>query len=90
MLAVLAAATAGAVGGLAYSLTRPFLTRLATAGDYLTGVVCVGAYLGALCALAPIAFGESITKQRSDLVILGVISLVFGLLMGHRWFRDQD
>jgi len=89
-LAIVAAGGAGAVGGLAYSLTRPSLRKLGVAGAYLTGIVCVFAYMGALALAAPLAFGERIIEEWADLVIFAVVSLFFGLVMGHSWFRDPD
>lgn len=89
LLAIAAAAGAGAVGGLAYSLTRPTLRRLGRPGNYLTGIVCVFAYMGALALVAPIAFGESIVKDRSELVIFAIVSTFFGLFVGHSWFGED-
>ena len=88
VLAIGTAAGAGAAGGLAYSLTRPSLRKLGRVGAYLTGIVCVLAYTGALAIAAPVAFGERIVDGRADLVIFGVVSLVFGLMIGHAWFRE--
>ena len=90
LLAVLAAAGAGAVGGFAYSLARPSLRRLGTLGDYLTGIVCVFAYMGALVVVAPVAFGEPVIEDRASLVIFVIVSAFFGLVMGHTWFRGQS
>jgi transcriptional regulator with XRE-family HTH domain len=88
LVAVLAAAAAGAAGGLAYSATRPTLKRLGPAGDYLTGIVCVLAYLGALALAAPYAFGERLIESRSDAVIFAVGAIGFGVFIGHSWFRE--
>ena len=88
--AVLAAAGAGAFGGLAYSLTRPTLRKLGSAGAYLSGVVCVVAYLGALVVIAPIAFGESLIEDRQDATAFAVVAVLFGLFIGHMWFRGSS
>jgi len=88
LVAVLVSAGAGATGGFAYSLTRPTLKRLGRPGDYLTGVVCVFAYMGALLIVAPLAFGESIVKEPSELAVFAVVSTFFGLVIGHSWFRN--
>lgn len=90
VLAIVAAGGAGAAGGLAYSLTRPSLRKLGVVGAYLTGIVCVFAYMGALAVAAPLAFGERIVEERADLVIFAIVSVFFGLVMGHSWFRDPD
>jgi DNA-binding transcriptional regulator YdaS (Cro superfamily) len=90
LLAVAAAAGAGAVGGFAYSLSRPALRRLGRLGDYLTGIVCVFAYMGALAVVAPLAFGERVIEDQTSLTIFVVVSVFFGLVMGHTWFRGQS
>ena len=88
IVAVLAAAGAGAAGGLAYSATRPILRRLGRPGDYLSGIVCVSSYMGAVALVAPIAFGESPIEDRTDLLVFAVVSVGFGLLVGHSWFKE--
>lgn len=90
ILAIVAAGGAGAAGGLAYSLTRPSLRKLGLPGAYLTGIVCVFAYMGTLAVAAPYAFGASIVEEPSDLAIFGIVSLFFGMVMGHSWFRDPE
>jgi hypothetical protein len=89
LLALVMATAAGAMGGLAYSAVRAPFRRLGAAGDYLTGVVVVLTYMLSLAAVAPIAFGETMIEQRSDLVIFAVISVIFGLVMGRTWFRSD-
>jgi len=88
LLAVGAAAGAGAFGGIAFSLTRPVLRKLGRPGDYLTGIVCVFAYMGALAVAAPNAFGEPLIHDSSEWVIFSIVSLFFGLVIGHSWFRQ--
>ena len=90
LIAIVAAAAAGAAGGLAYTLTRPTLRKLGVVGAYLSGIVCVFAYMGALLIAAPVAFGETLVEERSDLVVFIVVSLFFGLIMGHSWFRGSE
>lgn len=90
LLAVAAAAGAGAVGGFAYSLSRPALRRLGRLGDYLTGIVCVFAYMGALAAVAPLAFGERVIEDQPSLIAFAIASVFFGLVIGHTWFRGQS
>lgn len=87
LVAVVTAAGAGAAGGFAYTLTRPTLQRLGRLGDYLTGIVCVFAYMGALVLVAPVAFGEGIIEDRVGLISFVVVSTFFGLVVGHTWFR---
>lgn len=85
--ALLAATGAGASGGLVYSAVRPAFVRLGRAGDYLTGVACVLAYMISIALAAPVAFGETFLESRASWVILLVMSTGFGLFIGHSWFR---
>ena len=87
LLALGAASAAGAAGGLAYSLLGAPLRGLRVVGPYLAGVVTVIAYMGALALAAPYAFGEPLIEHRSDVGPFLVISILFGLVMGHSWFR---
>lgn len=89
VLALVSAAAAGAIGGFAYSLTRPTFKRLGRPGDYLTGIVCVFAYMGSLAFVAPFAFGEPIVEDRAGWVIMAIVSVFFGLVIGHTWFRSE-
>ena len=86
LLAILAAAAAGASGGFAYTLVRPALRKLGRIGNYLTGIVCVGAYLSALMLVAPVAFGEQFIEGPEGWVAVGITTLLFGLVVGHAWF----
>lgn len=88
-VALLAAVGAGAVGGFTYSLTRPLFKRLGRPGDYLTGIVCVFAYMGSLAGVAPTAFGEPIVEERADWVIMAIVAAVFGVFVGHTLFRSK-
>src|SRR5262249_10829083 len=56
VLALGAAAGAGFVGGLVHGLSRPRLRKLGRAGDYLSGVVILYGYLGALMLASPYVF----------------------------------
>lgn len=86
LLAVLAAAAAGASGGFAFTLVRPTLKRLGRPGDYLTGIVCAGAYLTSLILVAPIAFGERLVEGPAGWTSVGIAAIFFGLVIGHSWF----
>jgi len=90
LVAIVAAAGAGAMGGLAYTATRPWLKRLGRAGDYLTGIVCVVAYMSALALVAPIAFGQPLIKGQSDAIVFVSVSIFFGLVVGHIWFAREQ
>lgn len=86
LLAVLAAAAAGASGGFAFTLVRPTLRKLGRPGDYLTGIVCVGAYMTSLMLVAPLAFGAPLVEGRAGWMIVGITSIFFGLVIGHSSF----
>ncbi len=75
------AAAAGAVGGFAYSLTRPSLARLGTPGDYLSGIVATAAYVGAVAAVAAL-LGEPIITDLPGTVIFAFCSVLFGVVVG--------
>jgi hypothetical protein len=86
LLAALTAAVAGAAGGAVYSLLRPTLAKLGRPGDYLTGVLCVFAYTLALALITPYTFGERVIENKSEWVVLALLSTFFGLLIGHMGF----
>jgi transcriptional regulator with XRE-family HTH domain len=80
---VLLGAAAGAVGGLAFSLIRPKLARLGRMGDYLTGIVCMAAYLGAFGVVALLEYGIPPGRDLVMwLVIGGFCTVLFGIAMG--------
>ena len=89
LLALGAASSTGAVGGLAYSLVGAPLRSVRGIGPYLTGIVTVSAYMGALVIAAPYAFGETLIERRSDLIVFVVVMAFFGMVMGHSWFREK-
>jgi hypothetical protein len=88
-LAILAAAGAGAAGGLVFTATRPLLRPLGWLGDYLTGIVCVSAYMGALALAAPVAFGKPVVNGPEDMKVFAVLTVFFGLVLGHGASRDH-
>lgn len=87
-LALVAVSGAGFVAGAAYvALGRP-ARRIRVIGPYVAGVITIAAYMGALLLVSPYVFeGDPMVKDRSDLITFAVITLLFGLLAGHSWFR---
>lgn len=83
---IAAAAVAGACGGGAYSLTYPMLGKLGRTGDYLTGIVCMTAYVLGIALMAPLAFGETLLGDRGAIAGMAIGSVVFGVVIGHMWF----
>lgn len=91
LFAIAISAVAGAAAGFVYTLVRPPLRALGRPGDYLTGIVCVGAYMLALALTAPSLFGDDLLKDRVGWYSLGATILFFGLVIGHSWFKpDAD
>ncbi len=87
---LLAAAAAGALGGLWYSLTRPLFRRLGRPGNYLTGIACAVAYMGGIAVLGPFVFGEPLLKDRADWIAFLAITVLFGLVVGHSMEPPSD
>ena len=80
-IGLLTAAVGGAIGGFAYSLTRPTFKRLGRSGDYLTGIVCAFAYMASLALAVPVAVGGLRIEGRTGWVIMAIMSIVFGVLI---------
>jgi hypothetical protein len=89
-LALAAVAGAGFLGGAAYVILGRPARRVPAVGPYLAGVITIAAYMGALLLASPFISDEPLVKQRSDLVIFAVVTLFFGLLAGHSWFREKN
>ncbi len=79
----------GAVGGVAYGLVRPRTRRFGRGGDYLTGIACVYAYM--LAFLVPLALlgVEPLLYTRMGAGVFVLLGTIFGLVVGHFWFRDD-
>jgi drug/metabolite transporter (DMT)-like permease len=89
-LALAAVAGAGFLGGAAYVILGRPARRVPAVGPYLAGVITIAAYMGALLLASPFISDEPLVKQRSNLVIFAVVTLFFGLLAGHSWFREKN
>lgn len=87
--AILAAAGAGASGGLVIPLVRPALRKMGAVGDYLTGVVVVEAYIIALCVLAPVAFKEPLVNGSSEWMFMLAGGAVFGIIGAYSYRRTD-
>jgi hypothetical protein len=88
--AVLMASGAGAVGGLVYSFLGRPLRKIGRVGDYPAGIVSVLGYMGAIAIVSELLFHEPIIEGSSGLIIFLVVSVFFGLLVGHWWFRELE
>jgi hypothetical protein len=72
-----AAAAAGASGGLALSIVRPWLRPLGAPGDYLTGILVVWAYAFSIGFLAQFVFDEPVLEDN-----YAVFALIWGGILG--------
>jgi hypothetical protein len=96
MYAALLAAGAGACGGFAYSLIGRRLLAVPRVGRYLTGIVCVAAYLFPLILLLPRIQPDLSATDRQALDLHDPIArwvwlfctLLFGFVVGRTWFDD--
>lgn len=88
--AVLMASGAGAVGGLVYSFLGRPLRKLGRVGDYPAGIVSVFGYMGAIAIVSELLFNEPIIEGSAGLLIFVGVSVFFGLLVGHWWFRELE
>jgi hypothetical protein len=87
---VLAAVSgAGFLGGAAYVILGRPARRVPVIGPYLAGVITIAAYMGALLLASPFISAEPLVKHRSDLAIFAIITVFFGLVAGHSWFREK-
>lgn len=85
-----AGAYLGAVGGLTYYAVRDPLRRFGKAAPYLTGIVVMVAYLLAF-GLPELYFSEDpMLADPVGWVITLVMSVLFGLAIGHWWFRAAE
>ena len=92
LMGILVGGAMGAIGGITYALVRPRTRRFGRAGDYLTGIACVAAYLAAL--LVPMAiWGSSddsnLARSGGGLFIFVAMSILFGMVVGH-WFGENE
>ncbi len=88
--AVVLAAVAGAGGGLVYAFVGRPARRVPVVGPYLAGVIAVAGYLA--CAAGLMALGGQAPGTGdlgATLFSYGFVSLLFGLVVGHTWFRPE-
>jgi len=86
--ALVAASLAGAGGGLVYSFVGRPARRVPLIGPYLAGIVAVGGY--AACIAVPMALGGAIEGGIVEFIaIFGSLTVLFGLILGHIWFRPK-
>lgn len=80
-------AYAGAIGGAAYALVKKPAGHLGKVGPYVIGVVCIYAYLLAFGIPLTLFTSDDTLRTPGDWLIAAIIGTVFGLFIGHSWFR---
>ncbi len=87
--AIIIGAYQGAVGGITYSIVRDPLRKIGRLGDYLTGILCVWAYL--LASVLPLQLlpdrPEFAHPDQAPALALG--GALVGVIIGHLWFRHR-
>jgi hypothetical protein len=88
--ALAAASVAGAGGGLIYYFVGRPTRRVPVVGPYLAGVVVVAGYMGCIVTIMAIGGAKDVMIGSSaDAIIFGAITVFFGLIVGHMWFRPK-
>ena len=90
LAAVLIASAGGAAGGVVYALVGAPLRQIPTVGPYLAGMVCMAGYLAAIGLLILPALGDTRLTLYDPAGIIAFVActVLFGLMVGHQWFRD--
>jgi hypothetical protein len=74
---------------LVYAFVGKPARRVPVVGPYLAGIIAVAGYMG--CVLGPIAAVGGGDPGEGDLAAslgsFAFVSVLFGLLVGHKWFR---
>ncbi len=95
--AIALSAVGGALAGLSYSLIGSRLRNVPILGPYLTGVFTIGVYLLAMITIFWFASTGMPASDREvfdlrnhvSLLVWGGMTLVYGLVVGHFWFRQR-
>jgi hypothetical protein len=96
-VAIALSAIGGALAGLSYSLIGSRLRNVPILGPYLTGVFTIGVYGLAMITIIWFAFPDMPASDREmfdlsnhdSLLIWGGMTLVYGVVVGHFWFRQR-
>ena len=83
------AVTGGGLSGAAYSLMGRYLRRISLVGPYLAGVVTTLPYMAVVILIVRLLDREPVFQSPTplDLGVLAFMSLLFGPLVGHVFFR---
>jgi hypothetical protein len=79
----------GAVAGITYSIVRDPLRKLGLLGDYLTGILCVWAYLLATVLPFQLLPERPEFAQPDQAPALALGGALVGVIIGHLWFRRR-
>ncbi len=71
-------------GGLTYAAIRRPTHQLGRAGPYAAGVFSVAGGLLVMAGLQALSKGAVNAPARSDLMVYGLMTVVFGLIVGHQ------
>jgi hypothetical protein len=72
-----------------YALVRKRFRKFGRVGDYLTGLACMYAYLLAFGIPLAVFTREKMLRDPVGWLIMAVLGTVFGLAIGHSWFREE-
>ena len=86
---LLAAAAAGAAGGLVHGFAGDRLLGIPRFGPYIWGVACVSAYMLALFVLWPFIAGKALATGQPEILIFVVVTIFFGLVLGFGYARGR-
>ena len=88
---VLLAMFAGGMSGLAYGLLGRHLQRAFPGGRYATGLVTIAPYMFLLPYVVRLIDRKRFWSALSteDLVIASLMTVMFGLVIGHSWFDPE-
>jgi hypothetical protein len=90
VVGIAAGAYLGAVGGLSYYAVQEPFRRFGRAAPYLTGIAVATAYLLAFGVPDLFLSEDPMLADPAGWVIAGVLAVIFGLAIGHWWFRNTE
>jgi len=86
LLCVGLAVVGGALSGLLYSLIGRWVARIPLLGPYLAGILTVVPYMAVVAVIVQLSDYKPLhALGKEDLVIAGIMSVIFGPFVGY-WF----
>ena len=82
----------GFAAGVGYTLVGRWIRRIPLIGPYLAGIATIVPYTFALALIIRIDEARPLlgALTRTELIVMGVISVLFGPPLGYIFFRDDD